>query len=38
MTVRFDVLAVRWPDGAKAPDILHLPNAFEARGRFQMFD
>ena len=34
---RFDVVAVVWPDGAKAPVIEHMPNAFEADGTGQMF-
>jgi len=34
---RFDVLAVRWPAGQRAPEIVHHRNAFEATGRFQMF-
>jgi putative endonuclease len=29
---RFDVLAVRWPDGQDRPEITHYPNAFEACG------
>lgn len=33
---RFDVLAVSWPAGQRAPTIEHYPNAFEAVGRFQM--
>jgi putative endonuclease len=35
--VRFDVIAVAWPDGRREPTIAHFPNAFEAIGRFQMF-
>ena len=35
-TVRFDVLAVRWPPGGQ-PEFLHLPDAFPAIGNFQMF-
>jgi putative endonuclease len=34
---RFDVLALSWPPGSRAPDIAHYRNAFEAVGRFQMF-
>ena len=34
---RFDVVAVTWPDSAKQPHIDHIPNAFEAVGRGQMF-
>ena len=36
-TVRFDVLAVRWPPG-RNPEFLHLPDAFPAVGNFQMFN
>ena len=35
--VRFDVLAVSWPPDAREPAYLHIPHAFEATGRFQMF-
>lgn len=35
---RFDVLAISWPAGRAIPDIAHCPNAFEAVGRFQMFN
>lgn len=35
--LRFDVVAIAWPPGARSPTILHLPNAFEPTGRFQMF-
>ena len=35
--VRFDVLVMSWPEGARAPTIQHFPHAFEAVGRFQMF-
>ena len=34
---RFDVVAVVWPEGQRRPDIEHIPNAFEAVGRGQMF-
>jgi putative endonuclease len=34
---RFDVLALSWPDGRRAPVIVHHVSAFEATGRFQMF-
>lgn len=37
VNVRFDVLAIAWPPGAREPTILHLPHAFDATGRFQMF-
>lgn len=36
-TVRFDVLAVRWPPDAKEPEFLHLKDAFRAIGTFQFF-
>jgi putative endonuclease len=35
--VRFDVLAIAWPPGAREPTVLHIPHAFEATGRFQFF-
>ena len=35
--VRFDVLAVSWPPTAREPVFLHIPHAFEATGKFQMF-
>jgi putative endonuclease len=35
--VRFDVLVLSWPAQAREPIIQHIPNAFEAVGRFQMF-
>ncbi len=34
---RFDVVAIVWPEGAKAPTIEHLRDAFEAVGIGQMF-
>jgi len=34
---RFDVVAVRWPDTADAPQIKHYKNAFEPVGDFQFF-
>jgi len=36
-TVRFDVLALGWPANVSEPAVLHIKNAFEATGRFQMF-
>ena len=33
---RFDVLLLCWPPEAREPAIVHHPNAFEARGRFQI--
>lgn len=35
--VRFDVLAVSWPAG-REPAFHHIPHAFEAVGRFQMYN
>lgn len=35
--VRFDVIAIAWPDPKAEPEIVHLPQAFEAVGRFQMY-
>jgi putative endonuclease len=35
---RFDVLAISWPAGAKEPKIVHYQNAFEAVGKFQMYN
>lgn len=35
--VRFDVLALAWPPGRREPTVQHIPRAFEAVGRFQMF-
>lgn len=35
VAVRFDVLIVAWPPGAKSPAVHHVPNAFESTGRFQ---
>jgi putative endonuclease len=34
---RFDVVAVTWPKGSRRPQIEHVPNAFEAVGRGQMY-
>ena len=34
---RFDVVAIVWPDGQRKPTIEHIPNAFDAVGRGQMF-
>lgn len=34
---RFDVLLLRWPEGARQPEIQHHRNAFEAVGRFQPY-
>jgi putative endonuclease len=35
VNVRYDVLILGWPPGAKEPVIRHYQNAFEAIGRFQ---
>ena len=35
--VRFDVIAVLWPDGVKHPQIEHFRHAFEPSGRGQFF-
>jgi putative endonuclease len=35
---RFDVLAVTWPPDQSEPAIVHYQNAFEAVGRWQMFN
>lgn len=37
VNVRFDVLALAWPAGGREPVVMHVPHAFEATGRFQMF-
>ena len=37
VTVRFDVLAIAWPLEQQEPMVMHIPNAFEATGKFQMF-
>jgi putative endonuclease len=34
---RFDVVAIVWPDDASPPQIEHIPSAFEAVGKGQMF-
>jgi putative endonuclease len=34
---RFDVLALSWPPDRREPIIAHYRNAFDAVGRFQMF-
>lgn len=36
--VRFDVLVLSWPPGSREPTVRHIPHAFEAVGRFQMFN
>jgi hypothetical protein len=37
LNVRFDVLALSWRADAREPVFLHIPHAFEATGKFQMF-
>lgn len=34
---RFDIVAIVWPDERGEPQIEHIPNAFEAVGKGQMF-
>jgi putative endonuclease len=34
---RFDIVAIVWPDDRRPPAIEHIPHAFEAVGRWQMF-
>jgi len=34
---RFDVVAIVWPDGPRPASIEHLPNAFDAVGRWQLY-
>jgi putative endonuclease len=33
--VRFDVLALRWPPGAREPEVRHYRHAFECVGKYQ---
>lgn len=35
--VRFDVIAITWPNDRRDPEIKHYDNAFEPVGEFQMF-
>jgi putative endonuclease len=35
--VRFDVLAIRWPEGLPQPELQHVPSAFESPLRGSMF-
>ena len=37
VNLRFDVLALAWPQDSATPTILHLRQAFEPNDRFQMF-
>jgi putative endonuclease len=34
---RFDVIAITWPSGVKRPTIEHIPDAFEAVGKWEFF-
>jgi putative endonuclease len=34
---RFDVIAVTWPADGRRPTIEHIPNAFEASGRWEFY-
>jgi putative endonuclease len=38
IAVRFDVLVISWPATAREPVMRHITHAFEAAGRFQMFN
>jgi putative endonuclease len=33
--VRFDVVALRWPPGAREPEVRHYRHAFQSVGRYQ---
>ena len=35
---RFDILAISWPPNQREPTIVHYRDAFEAVGRFQIFN
>ena len=35
VNVRFDVLALRWPAGAREPEVRHYRHAFQAVGKYQ---
>ncbi len=35
--IRFDIIAIVWPDDRAAPSLKHYPNAFEAWGEFQLY-
>jgi putative endonuclease len=37
IAVRFDVLVLSWPPNAREPVTRHIPHAFEATGKFQLF-
>jgi len=34
---RFDVVAITWPAGQRRPTIEHIPNAFDASGRWEFY-
>ena len=34
---RFDVVAVTWPEGKWFPTVEHIPNAFEAAGKWEFY-
>ena len=34
---RFDVIAVTWPEARRSPTIEHIPNAFEAVGKWEFY-
>ena len=34
---RFDVVAVTWPEGHRRPTIEHIPDAFEAVGKWEFY-
>jgi putative endonuclease len=38
VAVRFDVLVLSWPAAAREPVVRHIRHAFEAVGRFQMYN
>jgi len=38
VNLRFDVLAIAWPPDAREPTVMHVRHAFEAVGKFQMFN
>ena len=37
IAVRFDVLVMSWPAHKREPIVKHIPHAFEATGKFQLF-
>ena len=38
INVRFDILALAWPVGSDEPKVMHIPDAFQSTGKFQIFD